>query len=231
MATDFDIYHYISTHLNGEYPKDNFQEIIDQRIEFAKKHKPILLKGDGYEVIPKRNDEKSIVLKGSNGDSIQYQFNKDDGKLIRAYINFCPQLTYGNVKTYVIFASYLKLFDITRSGGYGVLDSRFILLEDSKLPSDMLLGNIKTLLPMFYPFEHQEAFYSFDLMEDRLNYLFRIKSNKESHHNWSGKPINYSNIGYELGKYFHLLVSDIREIKGIQRENIEIRVQRMRGEI
>lgn len=225
MVTDFDIYHYISTHLNGEYPKDNFQKIIDQRIEFAKKHKPILFKEcDSYGIYT-QNREKSVILKGSNGSSIHYQFDRNNGKLTGIHLNFDKD------RIYDVRESHIRLFEITESGWYSLLDSSFILLEESKIPSETLLGNIKTLLPMFYPAKYQEAFYSFDLVENRSNYCFRIKLNQESHHNWSGRPIGYLNIGYELGKYFHLLISDIREIEGIPRENIEVRVEHMRGEI
>ena len=48
---------------------------------------------------------------------------------------------------------------------------------------------------------------------------------------WRGNPISYSNIGYELGKHFHLFVTDLREIRGVVREDVGFLIIKMRGEI
>lgn len=226
MVTDFDIYQYISIHL------DEYQKVIDRRIEFAKKHEPIFLKGDGYYTIPNRNKEKLVTLEGSNGDSIQYQFSEDEYKLICVYINVSSKIPYEVIKTYAINPSYLSLFDLVDPIAYNQIDTEFILLEESKLPSEMLLGNIKAFLPMFDPFRYQEVRYIFDLMLNGSIYYFRIKLAKNADgYEWNGYPIGYSNIGYELGKHFHLLVSDIREMKSIPRECVEILIERLREEI
>lgn len=221
MITDFDIYHYISTHLN-----DKFQNIIDQRIEFIKKHQHLFFKGEGYHTLPYRKEEKTVELSNSNGDLFEYKFSGDEErKLISVYVRF------KNTRPLITLSSNLPFFDITKLIPINLLDTKFIFLDESKLLSDMLLGNVKSLLPIFYPDEYQKENYSFDLVEWGAYYYFRVKIDINDYTRyWRGNPISYSNIGYELGKYFHLFVTDLREIRSIVREDVGFLINRMRGE-